>query len=70
MLVTSIEKGKQKAAEWTEWLSDFKEVEFDPNLFGSFFSHEFKDGNKTVKGYYTVCLLKVTPKKQRGEWNG
>lgn len=67
LLVTSIEDGKQNGVEWGRWFRNFKGVKFDPNLFGSFFSHDFKYGNKTIKGYYTVCLLKVKPKKQREE---
>ena len=70
LLVTSIEDGEQDGTEWNKWFRNFKGVKFDANLFGSFFSHEFKDGNKTVKGYYTVCLLKVISHKTKGriEW--
>lgn len=63
LLVTSIENGEQDGAEWNEWFEkEFQEVKFDPNLFGSFFSHKFKDGERTIEGYYTVCLLQVKPK--------
>ena len=63
LLVTSIENGEQDGAEWGEWFEkEFREVKFDPNLFGSFLFHKFKDGKTTIEGYYTVCLLQVKPK--------
>jgi len=60
LLVTSIEDGKQDKIEWKRWfIENFAEISFTPNLFGSFLSSKFRDGKKTIEGYYTVCLLKV-----------
>ena len=59
LLVTSIEDGKQHKAEWEEWFEGLKGIKFAPNLFDSFASQKFKEGEKVVDGHYAVCLFQV-----------